>query len=392
MKRGAGPLGLYLATRAGVWIAAAFALLAFDSLTRVFGADELPWIVDVGWFVDMWSRWDGSWFVGIARDGYVEPEESAAFFPLYPLAVRVVAELTGGHYVLAGVLVSLAAGTAAVLVLHRLATQVLGLEAAGRTVLYLSLFPMSIFLLAVYSEALYLLLAAVTFLLALRGRFLTAGLIAGLALLTRSSAIALLPALALLAWQVRDGRGRALASVAVAGLVGALWPLWLWAQHGDPLLSARAQSSEQWNRDLSPLGPLGGIWQGLEAGWASLRQLLEGDESWSYASDTSPVYVAFNLEQLAYAALFLGLAVVVWRRVGPAFGIFVAVSLALPLSAPPPEYPLLSMPRFGLGIFPIFLALAVLGDRPRTHRTIVWVSATLLGLTIARWSAGLFVA
>ena len=34
---------------------------------------------------------------------------------------------------------------------------------------------MSIFLLAVYSEALYLLLAAVTFLLALRGRFLTAG-------------------------------------------------------------------------------------------------------------------------------------------------------------------------------------------------------------------------
>ena len=104
------------------------------------------------------------------------------------------------------------------------------------------------------------------------------------------------------------------------------------------------------------------------------------------------MYVAFNLEQLAYAALFLGLAVVVWRRVGPAFGIFVAVSLALPLSAPPPEYPLLSMPRFGLGIFPIFLALAVLGDRPRAHRTIVWVSATLLGLTIARWSAGLFVA
>ena len=66
--------------------------------------------MDVGWFVDMWSRWDGSWFVGIARDGYVEPEESAAFFPLYPLAVRVVAELTGEHYVLAGVLVSLAAG------------------------------------------------------------------------------------------------------------------------------------------------------------------------------------------------------------------------------------------------------------------------------------------
>ena len=102
--------------------------------------------------------------------------------------------------------------------------------------------------------------------------------------------------------------------------------------------------------------------------------------------------VALDAMTLAQAALFIGLAVVVWRRVGPAFGIFVAVSLALPLSAPPPEYPLLSLPRFGLGIFPIFLALAVLGERPRAHRTIVWVSALLLGLTIARWSAGLFVA
>ncbi|MBA3244771.1 MAG: hypothetical protein H0T61_06285 [Actinobacteria bacterium] len=392
MKAPASPLAFYLAARAVIWIAAAFALLTFDSLTRVVGADEQPWIADVGWFVDMWSRWDGSWFVGIARDGYVEPEDSAAFFPLYPMLVRGLGTLLGDHYVLAGVLVSLAAGAAAVVVLHRLATQILGADVADRTVLYLSLFPMSIFLLAVYSEALYLLLAAATFLLALRGRFLAAGLVAGLALLTRSSAVALLPALALLAWQVRDGRGRALASVAVAGLVGALWPLWLWIEHGDPLLSARAQSSEQWNRDLSPAGPLGGIWQGLEAGWTSLRQLLEGGESWSYATDTSPVYVAFNLEQLAYAALFIGLAVVVWRRVGPAFGIFVAVSLALPLSAPPPEYPLLSLPRFGLGIFPIFLALAVLGERPRAHRTIVWVSALLLGLTIARWSAGLFVA
>ena len=97
------------------------------------------------------------------------------------------------------------------------------------------------------------------------------------------------------------------------------------------------------------------------------------------------MYVAFNLEQLAYAALFLGLAVVVWRRVGPAFGIFVAVSLALPLSAPPPEYPLLSMPRFGLGIFPIFLALAYLGSRPRVHIATIAISAFLLSLSVAQW-------
>ena len=251
---------------------------------------------------------------------------------------------------------------------------------------------MSIFLLAVYSEALYLLLATATFLLALRGRFLTAGLVAELALLTRSSAVALLPALALLAWQVREGRVRAFASVALAGLVGALWPLWLWVQHGDPLLSARAQSSEQWNRDLSPLGPLGGIWQGLEAGWAShgssSRGVSRGHTRATRARCTSPSTSSNSPTPRSSSGLPSSSGVGSDRRSGSSS----PASLALPLSAPPPEYPLLSMPRFGLGIFPIFLALAVLGDRPRTHRTIVWVSATLLGLTIARWSAGLFVA
>ena len=389
------PLTVALATRAGTWIAAAFALLILDPLMRSFGGDSV-WVDDVGWFVDMWARWDSGWFVAIARDGYVNPEESTAFFPLYPGLLKVVGAILGGHYVLAGLLVSLAAGTGAVLLLHRLTRELLDDDAADRAVLYVCLFPMSIFLLAVYSEALYLLLSVATFLLALRGRFLAAGLVAGLALLTRTSAVALLPALAVLAWQTSDGRARRLASLAVAGAVGTLWPLWLWLRLDDPLLFVRAQSSESWGRNLSPAGPLGGLWHAAEAGWAAIRQLIEGPGGrvyWAHATDTTPMHVAaVNLELLAYLVLFLGLAIVVWRRLGPAFGAFVAASLALPLSAPTDDWPLLSLPRFGLGIFPIFIALALLGRRPRLHVAILCISALLLGVTIVRWSAGQFVA
>ena len=48
----------------------------------------------------------------------------------------------------------------------------------------------------------------------------------------------------------------------------------------------------------------------------------------------------------------------------------------IPLSSPNTEgLPLLSLPRFGLTVFPLFLALAVLGERPRVHAAIVGVSA-----------------
>src|SRR5689334_6498172 len=38
------------------------------------------------------ARWDSTWYLGIAHDGYAGP--SSAFFPLYPLLVRVAAAVS----------------------------------------------------------------------------------------------------------------------------------------------------------------------------------------------------------------------------------------------------------------------------------------------------------
>ena len=43
-------------------------------------------------------------------------------------------------------------------------------------------------------------------------------------------------------------------------------------------------------------------------------------------------------------------------------------------------------------IFPFFLALAVLGGRPRVHAAIVGVSAILLGIAVAQWATWQWVA
>jgi hypothetical protein len=260
-------------------------------------------------------------------------------------------------------------------------------------VLYLAIFPFALFLGAVYSESLFLLMALASFWLAERGSFLGAGVAAGLAWLTRPLGVALLPALVLFAWRAPD-RQAALVRLAAAPALFALYPLYLWWKLGDPLAFLDAEKT--WSRELSPAGPLGGLWDGLRAGWAGVRQLASGPDAtryWSAVQDADPDRVAaINLAQLAFLILFAGLTVVAWRHFGAPYGLFAALSLAIPLSVPSERWPLLSIQRFGLVIFPLFMALAVVGSRPRVHTWVLVLSAVLLGVVSAQWALWQWVA
>ena len=270
---------------------------------------------------------------------------------------------------LAGVLVSLAACLGAFVLLYRLTEAKLGADAARRTVVYLAICPMALFLGAVYSESLYLLLAVAAFALAERGRFLEAGVVVGLAILTRATGVALLPALAVMAWP----RRRALLELAVAIPIAAVYPVVLWRQVGDPWAFWGAQ--DLWHRHLSWAGPLGGIWDGVRALWGPVP------------SGAAPMHAsAVNIEGAAALVVCVVLTVVAWRRVGAPYGLFAALSLAIPLSLPSSRWPLLSLPRFALVIFPLFMALAVVGSRPRAHTVIVAASALLLGVAVTQWA------
>jgi Mannosyltransferase (PIG-V) len=368
-------LDIYLWSRAAIWIAAIFAFYWFEPNRHPRASTwDSPLIHDLGSFTDIWARWDSVFFVRIAEHGY--DSTSAAFYPLYPALVGALGRIFGGHYVLAGVVISLAATLGAFLLLHRLAEERLGLDGADRTVLYLAVFPMSLFLQAVYSEALYLLLVLAAFVTAERGRFKLAGVLTGLAILTRFTGIALLPGLALLAWRQRD-RLRALAGLALALPVAALYPLFLWQQDRGPWAFWHAQ--DQWHRHISWGGPFGGIWEALT--------------HWTPSQAGPQHAIAVNAEGLVALVLFLVLTIVAWRRFGAVYGLFAAASLAIPLSYPSSRWPLLSLPRFGLVIFPLFLALAALtAGRPRLHVAVVACSALFLGVAVVQWALWQWVA
>ncbi|HKP19503.1 MAG TPA: mannosyltransferase family protein [Gaiellaceae bacterium] len=397
VARPSGPaLEIFLWSRAAIWAAALFAWLVFEPNRHPRAArwDDPALTRDLGWITDVWARWDSVWFLRIAEHGYgAASGVAAAFYPLYPLTLAGAGRALGGHYVLAGIAVSLGAALASFVLLYRLAEERLGADGARRAVLYLAVFPMSLFLQAVYSESLFLMLALGAFLLAERRRWPEAGVVAGLAVLTRIAGVALLPALALMAWR-RPERRRALASLCIAPLLFATYPLYLGLARGDAFAFAKAQ--DFWNRHLSPAGPLGGIWDGSRAAWAGLRQLASGSHThvyWAPVQDTDPMRAAaVNLEAFAFLLLLVGLTVVAWRRFGAPYGLFGAVSLAIPLSVPSERWPLLSLPRFGLALFPCFLALAVLGGRPRVHTAILVVSSLLLGVATTQWALWQWVA
>ena len=369
-------LEIFLWSRIALWLAALFALLVFEP-NRHPQADrwDSSRLHELGAGIDVWARWDSDWYLRIAEQGYSDaPSSTPAFFPLYPGLVALLGRLLAGHYVLAGVLLSLAACAVAFVLLHRLARVRLGEETAGRAVLYLAIFPTALFLQAVYSESLYLALALAAFLLAERGRFLGAGIATGLAMLTRPVGIALLPALALLAWRA-DDRRRAFLRLAVSIPIAAAYPLLLAVWIEEPFAFLRAQDGI-WNRELSWAGPLGGLWEGVAVLFA----------------DRSGRDLALNLQQLGFTVGFLVLALAAWRRFGAPYGLFALVSLAIPLSFPSERWPLLSMSRFGLVLFPLLLVLATLGSRPRLHSALTSVSAALLGIAVVQWALWQWVA
>jgi len=345
---------LFFWSRAVIWLAAALALAWFPSRHgSAFGTG-------------LWVRWDAGWFLRIARHGYGSDTVNApAFFPLYPGMTAVLGRALGGRYALAGLAIALGSCLAAFELLWRFAAERLGRDGAYRAVLYLAVFPMALFLQAVYSESLYLALALAAFALAEARRWPAAALAAALALLTRSSGVAVVLGVAIIAWPQRKAVAWALGAPAA---IFMLFPLTLRVQAGNAWGFLHSES--QWDRRLSPAGPFGGLWDGVSSLWAAGNRHA----------------FAVDLESLGFLALFLALTPLVWKRFGPAYGVFAAVSIGLPLSFPAGAYPLLSLPRFGLVVFPYFLVLSQAGRAARVHAGIITVSALLLGVAVVQWA------
>ena len=380
------PAATLVAIRLAYWLVAALALVWAPAPERLLLGEAYGPASD--FLFRTFAQWDARWFLQIAEHGYEEVPDAAAFFPVYPAAAHALAWATGSTLV-AGVLLSLAAGAAGAWALAELARPLLGERGARDAVLYLALYPVAFVLTAFYSDGLFLALAAAAFLAAARGRPLTAGVLAGLATGTRLLGLALLPSLVLLLWRGREPRAlvRLAPLLFIPAAVG-LYALYLDSTLGDPWAFSSAQAD--WDRDPSALGPLGGLWDSVQATGRGTRDLLHIPAGGPGHDERVGLW---NVSHFALLAAAAWLTWVAWQRLGPAFGLYSAATLAIVLSVPAAGFPLVSLPRFLLADFPLFLALAsVTLGRPRARDATLVGFAALGALAAVAFSRGVWIA
>jgi hypothetical protein len=350
-----------------VWAAGVVAVAVFGLSGREGDFDPAGLTSPFGATGDLlaapFARWDSVWYLSIASGGYGDGAREA-FFPLYPLVVRVAGAPIGSALI-GGVLASTALFAVALVLLHRLVALDFGRAVARNAVLVLALSPMSFFFSALYSESLFLCVSVGAIYAARRERWAQAGVLGALAAATRSAGVLLLVPLAILyLWDTGTLRRRPRAPradvlwLALVPLGLAAFCAYLELSGHDALAPFHAQ--EVWFRSFA--GPFAGAWDGVVAGVQGARQLLSGarDPVFFTAAGGDPFVVArHNIELLAWLALTIAATAGVLRRLPAAYGAYVLAALALPLSYPVAPQPLMSLPRFVLVLFPLAIWLAL---------------------------------
>ena len=181
-------LGVYLATR----------LILLGVVLDIFGLH--PSIVRLA------GIWDGKFYLQIAAHGYPSSVTHhgfsvIAFFPLYPMLVRIVAPLFAGNVAVAAIVVSLVAGATACLAVGQLARSMGGDRVGMRAGCLLALAPGAAFLSPAYSEGLAISLCALALIMLDRRRWWTFGLIGALATAASPLALPIVVAAAWAAWR-----------------------------------------------------------------------------------------------------------------------------------------------------------------------------------------------
>ena len=323
-------------------------------------------------FLDSWHRWDAVHFTDIAQYGYFSSEtdpNAAAFFPLFPLLIDGLSAL-GIEVRLAAMLITFVASIVAGSYLYRLAETDVGEGAGRRALVYLFLFPTAVFLVAPYSEALFLAGAIAAFYYARREQWFLVGIPAAIAMGARLAGAFVLLGLFVELLRQRKFDLERISAASLSFAVGVL-PFVLYG-----LFLSRAAGSFMEFKDAQ------------YRGWG--RMVVSPKESflatWNTWGPDHPANWIFAWRVEILAAI-VGLAFTAWafRRREYGYGVYMLVTLGVLMTST--WY--FSIPRMLLSLFPIPILLAhYTQDNPERHQNVVMVAAPLATLGVIVFTQG----
>ncbi|MBI5465192.1 glycosyltransferase family 39 protein [Candidatus Gottesmanbacteria bacterium] len=186
-----------------------------------------------------WANMDGAHYLSIAQNGYYQYEQ--AFFPLYPLLIRLISGLVGGNYLLAALFISHLSFLGSLIIFYKLLKKQFSEGVARWGIVFLLVFPTSSFFVSAYTESLFLLLVLGSIYSILKKKWATAGILTGLTSATRLVGIFLLPMLILEWWREKKRSFLGLLGMLLSPLGLLSYIYYLWRTYGDPLMFFHAQ-------------------------------------------------------------------------------------------------------------------------------------------------------
>lgn|SRR5579883_1297280 len=363
----------------------------------------------------MWQHFDSGFYISIASGGYwaaptLKGMSNWAFFPLYPLLMFIFAFVIGtshaGAYSIAGLLVSFMATLVAGIYLFRITKLEYSEQVANRAVWLLAVFPMSFYLTAIYPESLALALSITCLYYARRRAWWRAGICGGLAAITHPQGVLLIAPVGYELWQTLAEQ---VAPLEQAKNWQASIKKWC---HSRFVAVWRAFRRWQTWAALAALCliPLG---LGLfclygyikvhtftpfalteQNGWGRhfINPLQLIQQMIQHPRPASPY--DWNFYGLNLVMLFFGLFMLIpiFKRLPFAYGLYTLLNVLLPVTAGETN----SVARFTLGLFPIYMALALWCSRgtwvrqERRYSLLLVVFSLLLPLFMAMFTLGIY--
>ena len=340
----------------------------------------------------IWNRWDAPHYLDLVVFGYrttdagdlfgpngyrsVYPGDLPlyiVFYPLFPWLATVVNFLLNDPLASAFVVSTLASMFVAPL-LYRLVRHDEEPAVAMRAAWFLLIFPTSYFLHIGYTEALFMALVLGSFLAARTERWWLAGVLGGLAALARVNGLILIPALAAEAftqWLARPAGERRIRFEWLAiGLVAVGFMGYLAlnrAVYGDAFTFLRIQH-EHWFKSLDwPWNGISGVFNWLQSPKFDNVVMLGVMEL---------LFITIGLVATVHAAFRFRLSWFAWMAGN--WLLFVSTSFVV------------SVPRYALTLFPLYVSLALLSRRRLALVLVSGVSLAGLVFFAGRFANGVW--